>query len=237
MTDLMIPLRVEVQHPSQGELDRGAASALALVEAFDVSDDATYEIAGDELRQIQTRRSQLDEQRKLITRPMDEAKKQVMDLFRGPLDVLDRAAGALKRKMLDYSEAREREAREARLVAERAAQAERDRIAEEARRLAAEGRVAEAALQASMAESIVAPPPAVLDAPRVEGVSRRETIDFEIVDAVLLIQHVAERPELAALVKIDSVALRQYLRGLGSSAKLPGVRVFKKATLAASRRG
>jgi hypothetical protein len=206
-----------------------------MVEAFDVTDDVTYGLAADELKDIKARAAKLDEQRKSITKPMDDAKKAVMDLFRAPLAVLEQAEGIIKGKMLTYSQEQQRKAREAQLAAERAAQAERDRLAAEAKALEEQGKSGEAAVKQQVAQMIVAAPPAAQEAPKVSGVSMRTTVEFEVTSTAELIKHIAQHPELANLLAVDSVKLRAYVRGLGMSTNLPGVRVFEKSSLAASR--
>jgi hypothetical protein len=225
-----------LQQPDQAAMARTADSALAMVESFEVNDATTYELAADELTTIKRKASQLDDQRKAITKPLDDAKKAVMDLFRGPLDLLTRAEGILKGKMLTYQQEEQRKATEARLSAERAAQEERKRLEAEAAQLVAAGRHGEAVVKQAVAEMIVAAPVAVAEAPKVSGVAVRTSVDFEVVDLVQLVQHVAQHPELVGLLTVDSVKLRGYVRGLGTACNLPGVRVFEKASLAAARR-
>jgi hypothetical protein len=225
-----------LQQPDQAALSRTADSALALVESFEVVDSATYEIGAEELKAIKAKATSLEEQRKAITAPLDAAKKQVMDLFRNPVELLGKAEAILKGKLLAYQQEEQRKAREAQLAAERAAQEERDRLAAEAAKLVAEGREGEAMVKQAVAEMIVAAPPAVQEPAKVAGLSMRSTLDFELVDFQALIRHVAANPELAALLTVDSVKLRAYVKGLGTACKLPGVRVFEKATLAASRK-
>lgn len=232
----MIPLNVSVLHPSAATLSRGAASALELVNDFAIVDDATFEIGADELKAIKAKASALDEQRKAITKPMDDAKKAVMDLFRAPIDALTKAEGILKGKMLGYQQEVERRANEARLEAERAAKAERERLERQAAELTAQGRTGEAAVKEQVAQMVVAAPVAVPRAPVVAGISTRETIDFEVTDLHALIKHVAERPELVNLLAADKVKLGAYVRGLGVQSNLPGVRVFPKQSIAASRK-
>lgn len=231
----MIPLEVKVTHPSAAVLSRGAAAALDLVQGFEVVDAPTFEIAADELKAIKSRASALDEQRKGITAPMDAAKKAVMDLFRGPLEILSEAERLLKSKMLAYQQAEQRKADEARIAAERAAAEERARMHAEAEKLAAEGRAGEAAVKEQIAQMVMALPVAASDAPAVKGISTTTTIDFEIVDLLALVQHVAQRPELIALVAADTTKVRAYVRGLGMQCNLPGVRVFSKQSLSARK--
>jgi hypothetical protein len=229
-------LEVKVEHPSAAQLSKGAAGALALVESFEVSDPATFEIGADELKAIKAKASALDDQRKAITKPMDDAKKAVMDLFRGPLELLGQAESILKGKLLAYQAAEQRRVAEQRMIAERAARAERDRLAAEAAKLAEEGRAGEAMVKQQVADMIVAAPVVVAESAKVAGVSTRTSIEFEVADMVALVQHIAQHPDLVALVVADSVKLRAYVKGLGMACRLPGVRVFEKASLAASRK-
>lgn len=226
-----------IARPDEAALTRTAAAAMAMVEAFEVNDATTFELAAEELQSIKKRATALDEQRKAITGPLDQAKKQVMDLFKPPLEVLTKAEGLLKSKMLTWQQDEARKAAEARAEAERQAQAERERRAAEAEKLEAEGKVGEAAVQRAVAEMVVAAPSvATVEPPKVAGVSTRTSVDFEVNDLLQLVQHVAKNTELIGLLQADSVKLRAYVRGLGMATSLPGVRVFEKATLSAARK-
>jgi hypothetical protein len=231
----MTTTTLTLQQPDQAGMARTADSALAMVESFEVADAITYGLASDELKAIKSKAAQLDEQRKAITAPLDAAKKQVMDLFRGPLDLLGKAEELLKSKMLTFQAAEQKKAAEARAEAERAAQAERDRLHAEATALAAAGRDGEALIKAQVAELIVAAAPAA-ELPKAAGIATRTTVDFEVMDMLALVQHIATHPELVGLITSDTVKIRAYVKGLGMAARLPGVRVFEKATLAASRK-
>lgn len=232
----LIPLQVNVEHPPAQALARGAQSAMDMVQAFEVVDDGSYTLAGEELQGIKSRATKLEDQRKAITKPMDDAKKAVMDLFRGPLELLGQAEAALKGKMLAYSQEQVRKAAEERRKAEEAAAAERARLATEAAKLEAEGKTGEAAVQRQVADMVVAQPSAVAAPVKVAGVKTTTTVDFEVVDLHRLVMHAAEHPEVVALLQVDSVKLRAYVRGLGMATKLPGVRVFEKQGIAAARR-
>lgn len=230
-----IPASVAISAPNADVLKRGASSALELVQAFEVVDTATFEIAADELRAIKAKKDSLGDQRMTITRPLDAAKAAVMALFKPPIELLEQAEGILKGKMLAYQRAEQEKAREAQLVAERAAQAERDRLNAEAEKLAAEGRSGEAAVKQQVAQMVVAPPPAVAAPAAVKGISTSTTVDFEVADLLALVKHVAAHPELINLISADTVKVRAYVRGLGLACNLPGVRVFEKQTLAARK--
>lgn len=230
------PETITITRPDEAALSRTAAAALAMVESFEVTDVATFELAAEELTSIKKRATKLDEQRKAITKPLDEAKAATMALFKPAIEVLTKAEGILKGKMLNWQQEEARKAAEARAEAERLAQAARDRLAAEAEKLEAEGNVGEAAVKRTVAELVVAPAAAIAEPAKVAGVSTRTAVDFEVVDLLSLVQHIAQNPELIGLLATDSVKLRAYVKGLGTACKLPGVRVFEKASLSASRK-
>lgn len=232
----MIPIEVKTAHPSAAVLAKGAEAAFALVNAFQVNDQATYELAADELKAIKGRYSSLEDQRKSVTVHMDNAKKAVMEIYRAPLEMLSSAEAILKKKMLTYQQDEQRKANEARLAAERAAEEERARVRAESEKLLAEGRVAEAAVKEQVASLVIAAPVAVAAAPSAKGISTSTTVDIEITNLIDLVKHVAQHPELISLLAADQVKVRGYVRGLGMQCNLPGVRVFQKQTLAARTR-
>ncbi len=232
---LAVPATVAIASPSPEVLQRGAASALGLVQSFEVNDDMTYGLAAEELSGIKRKATSLEEQRKAITKPLDDAKAAVMNLFRAPIAVLGQAEGILKSKMLGYTTEQRRKADEARLAAEKAAAEERARLRAEAEALAAEGRAGEAAVKTTVAAMVVAAPPAVPDAPKVSGISTRTTVEFEVESFVALVQHVAAHPELIDLLAANETKVRAYVRGLGMNTNLPGVRVFEKQTIASRK--
>jgi len=230
-----VPDSVIIARPDQEAMQRGATSALAIVQAFEIVDQPTYELAADELAGIKRRASQLDEQRKTITKPLDDAKAAVMALFRGPLELLSQAEGAIKGKMLTYSTEQRRIADAARLEAERAVQAERARLNREAAELAEQGRAGEAAVKSQIAQMVVAPPPAVAAPAKAKGISVRTTLDVRVTDLLALVQHVAQHPELIDLIEPAMPRLRAYGKGLGTKCNLPGVAVIEVDSIASRK--
>lgn len=128
------------------ELSSQAAGLLELAQAYVVDSPEMYALAGEELRTIATRKAKLTETRLGITRPMDAAKKAVMDLFAQPLEVLEQAEGYLRRSMLTWKKAEDERQRKLQEEAERA---ERERLV----KLAAEREAAEAAERRARAEA------------------------------------------------------------------------------------
>jgi hypothetical protein len=113
-----------------------------------ISSTAGAEQANAFLRTVKTAYAQIEAKRLEITRPMDTAKARVMDFFRAPLAKLTQAEEIVKRKLLVWQEALERERRRQEEEARRRAEVERERIRAEAARAEA----AAAAARAKAAE-------------------------------------------------------------------------------------
>ena len=148
-------MQVNVESPNQAELILSAQNTLALAEAFTIDSPEIYQIAGSELQQIKGNMKALDERRKKITVPLDEAKKSIMDLFRAPMDLLTKAETVIKSAILTYDQGQERlrKAEEDRL--RELADKERKRLRDEAEKRAREASE-KAALLKKQAEAATA---------------------------------------------------------------------------------
>lgn len=256
---------VTIERPDQEALMRQANAVYDVAAEFVIDGPETYQVAADELRDIKARISRLDEQRKSITKPLDDAKKAVMALFNPVIDRLTEAEKSVKGAILTYQDEQERKRKEEQARLEAAARAERERAeaaaraqAEEARRLLEESQRAAAAESAEIrrqaeelrqqaeqaaanaaaaqviAETVVAPAAVeVIDAP--QGIGTRGSVEFEVESMLDLVKHIAEHPELVNLLKTDDVKLRAYVRAVGTSARIPGVRVFVKRSITSRR--
>lgn len=157
----IIELKVDATQ-TVAEQSQYADMALAMAQAYgEITSQSVCAVAAVELRQIVTKRKELNEARLRITRPMDEAKAAVMDLFRPALERLEQAETFLKGKVdgflaLEEQRRKEEEARQAELRRQ-----EQERIAKEAAEARAKAeaeaaekqRLADEALQAGNQEA------------------------------------------------------------------------------------
>lgn len=255
---------LEIARPDSTQLSAEVNPFLSLVESMQIDSPVMYEAGADELKAIKQKAASLEEQRKKIKAPILEAGRGVDELFREPIEVLSKAEGILKRKLLTYQDEQARKAREERAAREAAAKAERERLEAEAQRLreaaAANAAAAKAAEEAGNKEdaekaralaleasqraetkteiaNLVQAAPAVVEAPKVSGIATKTEVDFEVVDILAIAAHVVAHPEDRALITVDSVKLRARVRSQGLDCNVPGVRVFEKKSLSASKRG
>jgi hypothetical protein len=241
--------RLHIDLPDSTALMSSASAQLAIVREFVISDDDTYSIAGEELKSVRAKIASLDKQRLDITRPMDEAKKRVMSLFKPPIELLTQAADALNIAMVRYYSDRQKKLEDERKAAEDAARAVREKIAEEARlkqqeaiRLANEARAAEGAVVARLTadslraieearslelqSQLVSPSP-VSAAPKSGGATITTTWKAEVVSFEKLVQYVAEHPEYLHVLKPDESALNALAVAMKSNLILAGVRAVE----------
>lgn len=110
-------------------------------------DRAVAQIASNDLMAIAAKRKTLVEQRLEITRPIDASKQKVMDLFAGPLGLLEEAEGVLRKKLGDWLKGEEERVRAEQAKVEEEQRREREKARQEAARIAAEAAAAEQRLR------------------------------------------------------------------------------------------
>lgn len=194
-----------------------------------------------------------------LFRGPDDLLEQAETLVKGKMlayEEAERARIEAERKVAEEQARRVREEAEAQARAAQAAAQQAAKAAEQAAAIGDAGTAnalqarAEELVQAAQAAETTATMavPVVGDvavAPKVAGVSRSTTLSHEVVSVAKLIAFIATgngdaplaRPELAGLLVQDEVRLRAYVKGLGELCNLPGVRVFQKRSLSASRGG
>lgn len=169
------------------------AQGLAQVKAMSVDSPEDYARAGELTRLANANYAALETKRTGITKPLLEAKRNVDELFRAPLIALAGIVQELKGKLAAY---------DARTKAERA-------------RVMAESAEAHAA---GLVPTELVPAPAAAS-----GVSVREMLDFEIIDAPLVPRRYCTP---------DERIIREVIREAGDIVQIPGVRVFRKSVVA-----
>lgn len=218
------------------EAERQVEQAEALMrqaEHYAVTDAATYNMAGDELKRIKNQAKELDALRVSMTRPLDEAKKKIMDFFRRPAQLLADAESAIKRSMLTYQREEERKRREAEARAQEAARKEQERLRREAAKLEAKGKAEQAAAKIAIAESLPAAVVVAAPAPHVQGISTSTRWSAEVTDLVALARAVGAGEVPAMAIQANTTFLGQQARSLKGQLNYPGVRAVSEESLSA----
>lgn len=222
-------MNITIDVPVKSELD--TSTTLETAKCFTIDSDAMLEIAGEELKAIKAKAKELEERRKAITVPMDNAKKKVMDLFREPLAMLEQAEGILKKAILAYQQEQRRLAEEASRIAEEAAALERKRVQEEAMAAAKAGDAEGAAEMLMAAEMSVATPVAAQQ--KVDGISTRTIWSAEVTDKVAYIQYALAHPELLDTIVVDMKPLNKMAGALKEKLNIPGIKPVATETISA----
>lgn len=210
-------------NPEVRELAEQTDQLLQIASSYRVTTAAEYTAAGEELKKVKAAAKRLDEIRKSMTKPLDAAKRAIMDFFREPETKLQRAESGIKRAMIAYSEEQERIRREEQRKAEEAARKEREKLEAQAAKAAAAGKIERAEQLEQRAATVVAP---VIqrEAPKVTGLATREVWKFEIIDASALPRE---------YLTVDEKKIGAVVRALKGDTNIPGVRVWAEKSLAA----
>lgn len=201
-----------------------SAAALTIEEAsaLVIQSNEDYELAGEFVRRIARLKKELNETRRSMTRPLDESKKRIMDLFRRPEQQLDEANTAASRKMLAWKQEQDRARREAEAAAAEAARKERERLEKQAAAAAKRGQQEKAAALSAAADSMPAAPVVHIPEATAAGVSTRQVWKYEIVDKAALPRE---------FMTPDEKAIGAVVRARQGDTNIPGVRVYAEETL------
>jgi hypothetical protein len=182
--------------------------------AIVIADNQSYEVAGLFLKRIKQAQKDLDDRRRSMTRPLDESKKQIMDLFRPVESKIIEIETSIKKSLVQYQAIVD-----ARIKAELEEKRKKD-----------EAEAAEKAKDAEFfGEDIFIEETKVEDqmqnvAPVVSGISTKTVWDYEIIDmSKLPIEMMMPDPK-----KIRA-AVDFGMRDV------PGLRIFSKQVVSARR--
>lgn len=194
--------------------------------AYSVSDSFAFEGATATLRTIKEKLSDLETRRKGITKPLDDAKASVMDLFRGPKEQLERADRVIRSAMQAYLKAEEVKRielqRQAEEKAKAAAAEEQRRLALEAEKDLAEGRELAAMEKIERAESVAVIPEIVPQGYKSKGATPTKNWTFQIVDVSAI-----PREYLIP----DEKLLKALAKSRKEAASVPGVKFFAEESI------
>ena len=183
----------EVQLRKQAEAYN---NMLAQFEAFNIVDIETYQFACDQLKAVKGQYKVWDEQEHTITKPINDGLKKARDLFRPVKSALESLERVLKGKIGAFDLAQQQEKQLALNEAAKALQAPQTQ---------AQGL---ALLQQASAE-----------APKVQGVSTRRQVSFQVLDPNLVPREYCS---------VDESKIRAAVKLGGAGTQIPGVRVYEE---------
>lgn len=222
--------------PSQAvALSIQAENMLSIAREVKITSVVEYQGAASQLKTIKAKAKELEETRKGITSPMDEAKKRVMDFFRAPLQFLSDAEQIIKRGMIAYDLEQEKKRREEEALLRELARKEQERLEKAADKKAtkAEGK-GEIEKADEIRNNVPIIPMPILPAgtPKISGITKRTVWSGTVIDKMALIRAVAAGQAPASLLDINTTVLNQMARALRGEMAYPGVKAVETQQIA-----
>ena len=176
-----------------------------------------YATAVDQMQKIKGLAKHLDESRKVLTKPIDELKTDVMDYYKPRLAKLTAAEGLIKTALIAYDTEQEKQRQIAAAKAEESARKERERLEARAEKLTEQGKHEQAEAVANIAAATVGVAPAAVEAaPKAAGISKSTTYSAEVKDARALVKAVAAQLFLMDCMG-DPVKLMELVKNAAAS--------------------
>jgi hypothetical protein len=186
----------------------------------------------DLLQTVKVRQKELTDARLSITRPMDEAKKQVMALFQPAVDRLATAEQTIKLAVLAYTQEQRRLQAEAQAQLDAEAERERQRLATLAEKQRVAGKDERAEATEERAADVQAPVVAAAEAPS-GAVHVKVTWHAEVTDLAALAKACWEGLTVADAILPNMPVLNAMARDLKGDLNIPGVKAVSEEGVAA----
>ena len=197
--------------PEASALAEQAELMMTQATEYSIATAEDYELGAEELKHIKAKGKELDEQRRSMTRPLDETKKKIMDLFRQPLSFCEKAEKSIKAAMIGYQNEQKRIQREEEDRQRAVAEKERKRLERQAKNAEKRGDEEKAEEIRDRADEVLTPI-VPIQTPAVKGISTRTTWSAEVVDKGALIQAVVSG-------KVSHLALDPNMKFLNGQAR------------------
>ena len=210
----------------------GAQQALEEARALPVTTLEEANAASERLKLYGKAQKALEERRKGITKPMDEAKKGVMDMFRAPLEALEGARNEVKRKIAMWHSQEEQRAAEERRKAEEKARKEAERAQAKVEKYAEEGREDKVEEWSQKGEQAEAAVPPQNEKAKVAGVALRTVYEVEVHDVIEACRGVADGKIPPAAIKFNQGELNKFARAWKGNCDMPGCKVTSRKVAA-----
>lgn len=217
--------------PEAEKLATQSSGMLAVAQAFKIDSPEMYDAAAVELKSIKAKAKELEETRKSLTKPIDEAKAKIMDFFCQPLDFLAKAESAIKGSMLTYQNEQERLRREEEARRQEIARREQEKLQKRAEKAAEKGQTEKAEALMETAQAI--PTPIVTPTiQKVAGIATKTTWKAEVTDKMALIKAVAAGQVPMSVLDVNQTVLNKMAVALKEELNYPGVKAVAEQSMA-----
>jgi len=219
--------KVEYRLPTKKVLDRNASQSLVVAQKFKITNKAEYGAALVEHKALKERKTKLTNQRLGITEPLNFAKEGVMDLFREPVNMLDRAEKALAVIISKYEQKQSEAEKRRQDVADEKARKRRETLIKRSKVARKAGKIERAERLMEEAEAIAVQRTAQTTAK--SGIHKREAYDVTITNKDRFIKAYLAGKLPVDFVKITIVEPRLKAVALSRHGKVkwPGVKIVR----------
>lgn len=194
---------------------------------YKITNPSQHSMAVENLIAIKERIKKLDETRKSITKPIDDAKSRVMDMFRKPLECLETIKKTVNDEIVRFERIQEQERlkQQQKLIDEAKAKEakEKAKLEEKAKLAEQKGNADKAETLRQQAQETSIQPMIISTQTERQGLGKRKIWKFKISNENLI-----PREYLA----VDEVAIGKVVRALQEKTKIPGVEVYFEEVLA-----
>ena len=193
--------------------------------------DSEYEKYAEELRDVKRRLGEVDDLRKTMTKPLDQAKAAIQGMFKPVMSQYETRESGLKRAMADFLLEKRRQAAEleAKLRDEQRLLAQRAEARAEKLRTQGKDEQAAVALLNIPPVPIVAP-----DNPKATGISTRTNWRVSIDNFADLVQYALDTADFDVLLP-DESELASRARTQKGLLNIPGIKVYEDTSVVARR--
>jgi len=219
---MIVKEALTIDSPEVAKATTEAKTMMTRYSVLQIKAQPDFDAAGEILKTIKAKTAEIEELQRSITCPMNEALKRIRDVFRRPLDYLERAENAVRRARLIFQQDQEtkRLEEEAKLRELARKEEEKKKKALEARALKAEekGDVEKAEELREKKADIFVPAPIVESrVERTKGIGMRKDWKARIIDPMLIPRE---------FLCVDEKKLNQYARTMKDTAKVAGIEFY-----------
>lgn len=184
-----------------------------------------YTEVTDKTKDIKRMLKDLEALRVSATKPINEGLRVINGMFKTPMERLKKLEAGLKRLMTTWLQDKERKRLEAQREAEELAKKERDRLAKQADKQEAKGKVESAEITRSIAETIVADETQAID--KGAGVWTVTTWEASVVDKNMFVEWCLKSGMLDYLTINESMLKKEAQMSKGGR-QWAGIKVEKR---------
>lgn len=221
---------MEVQTEDKSEIS-AIQSLPDLYKGFEIVTADHCQQAATVLSNAKKRVAALEERRKLITKPLDDAKKSVLDLFRPATDAYTSLERIIKPKIANYHNEQDRIRREAQAKAEEEARKERAKLEAQAAKAREKGKEERAeALEMKAATTVAVAP--IVAPQKIVGASVRKVWSAEVTDVIELCKAIVAGEIPPSVVDFKQSELNRLATTWQNNRVFPGLRISQQSVVA-----